>query len=784
MTRFIGQPLRRTEDPRLLTGRGRYVDDIRLPGTLHVAFVRSPHAHARVVAVDTAAARARPGVVDVVTFADLGPAGQPIPFLAHPPEELRRQWNPLFRVCPLYPLANGRVRYVGDPVAAVVAADRYQAEDAAEAVAVTYDPLPAVVDAEAALAPDAPRLYPEWDSNVSLRLPMTYGDVAGAFRRAALTFSDTFTIQRQTGMPLETRGIIAAPQQPGCGLTIWSATQLPHFLRNSLARLLDLAEFDIRVIAPDVGGGFGVKVCVYPEEVVVARLALVHRRPIKWVEDRLEHLQTAVHSRDQVHRVEVAADACGRLLALRDRMTFNAGAYAPWPVTQVAVTLCHLLAPYKVPALAAEGLQVHTNKGPGSPVRGAGRPEAAFVMDRIMDRIAAELGLDPVEVRRRNLIPAAEMPYSVGIPYRDGSPMVLDSGDYVRSLEAAMGRMDYAGFRARQAAARREGRHLGIGVSCSVEATGIGPFEGARVTVDPSGQILLYTGASPQGQGFETIMAQVVADAVGVSPAEVRVVCGDTDTIPYGLGAYSSRITVMGGNAIHQAATRLRDKALALAAHVLEASVADLDLVDGRVTVRGVPGRGISLGRLAAAAGPLNRRPEGMEPGLEATEYFRSAQSTWSYATHAAEVEVDPGTGALRILRYVVMHDAGRLINPRLVEGQIAGGVAHGIGGACLEHMVYDAGGQLLSGSLMDYLLPSATEVPDIEVCHTETPSPLNPLGVKGAGEGGTIGPAAALAAAVEDALRPFDVRVTRTPLDPEGIRRLLREAGAGREPR
>jgi carbon-monoxide dehydrogenase large subunit len=770
VSELIGAPIRRNEDPRLLRGEGRYISDLSIPGMLTAAVVRSVHAHARIVSVDAGCALALPGVVAVFTWRDLGAAQRPIPTFGQIPEALHKAWRPTVRPAPVYPLAQDKARYVGEPIALVVAADRYVAADAVEMVDVTYEPLPVVVDVEQAALPDSPKLFEGWPDNTALHLEVGYGDVDGAFRRAAHRFAGRYGSHRYTGVPLEGRGMLAVPELAGQGMTVWTSQQLPHFHRATICEALGLPEHAVRAVQPDIGGGFGQKAGLYPEDVLIPFAAWRLGRPVKWMEGRVEHFMASSHSREQLHDVEVAVDEDGVLLGLRDRVLIDAGAYLTFPIVLPYLGLCHMLGPYRVPALYADIRSVLTNKVTSAPYRGAGRPEGVFVINRIMDRIAGDLGLDPAEVRRRNFIRPEEMPYSAGILYRDGTPMVLDSGDYPAMLERCLEAVGYGSFRAEQAAARRRGAYVGIGMACNVEATGIGPFEGARVRIDPNGEVAVYAGVTNQGQGHQTVFAQICAAGLGVSPDKVSVTTGDTGNLRFGRGTYHSRGAVTAGNAVYLAAGKVRTKVIRLAANVLEAAPEDLEVSDGWVRVKGSPDRGLSLGKCAQLAIPGGPLPSDLEPGLDETAYFNVPAATWGSAAHAAIVEVDPETGLVKILRYVVVHDCGRVLNPLILDGQIHGGVAAGIGGALLEHLVYDENGQLLTTTFMDYLLPTVAEIPEMEIVHQETPSPLNPLGVKGAGEGGTLAPPAVLAAAVEDALGPLGVRITRTPVSPAAI--------------
>jgi carbon-monoxide dehydrogenase large subunit len=760
---WIGRSLPRREDDALLRGAGRFVADLVRPGQLCAHFVRSPVAHARLLGIDATAALALPGVAGVFTALDV-PAGTLPPFLWDtPPEKLVAALRPQLRPCHPPLLAADRVRFAGQAVAVVLAGDRYLAEDAAELVEVDYDPLPAVTDPEAALAPGAPLVHDGWDDNVAVRFEVRHGDAEGALAGAEVVVRERFAVQRQAPLPLETRGALADLGPDGL-LTLWSTTQNAHPLRRAVSRVAGLAPERIRVVAPDVGGGFGGKGVLYPEDLLVALLALRTGRPVKWVEDRAEHLRSAIHAREQVHDVELGLDRDGRLLALRDHFLVDSGAFNPLGLVIPYNTIAHLQGPYRVANLEAVATAVLTNKVPAAPYRGAGRPEAVFAVERAIDRAARALGLDPLELRLRNLLRPDELPFRAGILYRDGEPLVLDGGDYPAALRRAAELADYAGAKA---TGGRDGRRLGVGVACYVEGTGIGPFEGAAVRVERDGRVLVRTGACSQGQGHATVLAQVCAERLGVDPGAVTVVGGDTAGLERGWGTVASRSAVVAGNAVAAAARAVRDQAVARAAAMLEVAEADLVVEDGRVAVAGAPERGLGLAELARGA-------EAGGAELAAVEYFEPPTVTWANGAHVAVVEVDPATGEVRVLRYAVVHDCGRPINPAIVDGQVHGGVAQGIGGALFEELVYDEEGQLLSGTLADYLVPTAADVPPIALAHAETPSPLNPLGVKGVGEGGAIPGPAAIANAVEDALAPHGQVVRRTPLSPAYVRSLL----------
>ncbi|HVQ76789.1 MAG TPA: xanthine dehydrogenase family protein molybdopterin-binding subunit [Candidatus Binatia bacterium] len=777
--RYFGASVPRKEDPRLLRGQGRYVDDIKLPGMVHAAFVRSPHAHARIHGVRAGAAASQPGVVRVLAWDDLAPWMKPLPLFGAVPPGLAARVAVTMKQSPPFAICRDVVRHVGEIVAMVVAESRAHAEDAAEQVEVDYEPIAPVTDMIAAAEPGAPVIHADWGDNVAVHFRAGFGDVDGAFREAAVRVRDRIDVQRYVGMPIETRGVIAWWDPRDGSLTTWNSTQVVHFVQQGLVAALGLPAHKIRVIAPDVGGGFGTKANGYPEDLLIPAAAIACRRPVKWTEDRREHMMASAHARHQVHDIEIAARRDGSMLAVRDHIWVDLGAYNTWGIVLPYNTVAHLLGPHRVPALAIECRGVVTSKTPNAPYRGAGRPETVFAMDRIVDRLARELSMDPAELRRRNYLTAADLPYELGIPYRDGNRLIYDSGDFRANLEAALEAAGYARMREEQEALRPQGIYRGIGISGYVEGTAIGPYEGASVRMDISGRAVVATGACSQGQGHETAFAQVAADALGVPIDWVTVVGGDTAAIPFGVGTFASRSAVNAGSSIHVAAGKVRDKLVEAAAALLEAAPEDVEIADGLAGVQGSPESRVPLERVIRASLPTFARAGAVSPDFEATVYHHQPTVTYTSAVHLAHVEVDAGTGAIRLLRYVVAHDCGRLINPVIVEGQIHGGVAQGVGGGLLEEMVYDDQGQLLTGTFMDYLIPTAMEVPPIETVHLEYPSPRNPLGVKGIGEGGAISPPAALAGAVEDALAPFGVRVRRTPLGPSTVLGLIAEAEA-----
>lgn len=776
---LIGKPIRRVEDDRLLRGQGRYLADLHVPGTLTAIFVRSLHAHATIGRVDVSAAKAMPGIVAILTADDVAGRTEPICVAGevHTPERLLRELKPLDRLHPIPILPTTRVTYVGQPVAMIVAETRNAALDAAEQVRIDYDPLPAVFDPLAALASDAPLVEPSWQSNLALSVATTKGSPDEIFASAPVVVEEELRTHRYVASPLEPRGMLATVEPLAGELNVWASTQTPHVLQTILAGSLRQSPESIRVVACDVGGGFGQKGIQYAEDVLVAFAARELGRPVRWVEERGENLTAAAHARDQIHRIAIAATQDGRILGVRDEAIVNFGAFNVIGLVVPYNTLSHLLGPYHVPHAHISVKGVVTNTCFTTPYRGAGRPEAVFAMERIIDRLATRLNMEPADVRARNLVPASAMPYDTGLLYRDGNPQVYDSGNFPELLRRARAIVDLDRFRAEQKNALAAGGPLrGVGFALYVEGSGMGPFEGAVVRVLPSGRVQVATGACSQGQGHRTAYAQIAADALGVPFESVDVIGGDTSTIAFGIGTIASRSTVTAGNAINQAAIKVRDRALSIAGELLEAAAADLELVDGKARIKGVPERAIALPQIVQAAARAVLRQGAPGDGLLAeTAYFSPPTVTYASAAHAAVVVVDRDTGVVTVERYIVVHDCGRVVNPLLADGQVVGGVVQGIGGALREEMVYDESGQPLTGSLQDYALPIASDVPPIELDHIESLSTRNPLGVKGLGEGGAIGPPAAIANAVEDALKAFGVVVRRGPLSPSRIHELLR---------
>ena len=776
--RQIGERVRRNEDARLLTGRALFVDDVRLEGMLHVAFLRSQHAHARLVRVDATAARSRPGVVAVYTAADLGDYWRPGPLLVPPPPIA----GLVFNACTQVPLARDKLRHVGEPIAMVVAESRYLAEDALDDITVDAEPLPAVVDLENALRDGAPRVHEHLPSNVAAHAIQRKGDYAEAKRRAHRVIKRRFRYDRGASAAIENRAVAAQWDPRAEELTVWDTTQAPIPIRNGLAQLLGLLQSQVRVVAPFVGGGCGPKIMMYyPEEVLVPWAAMRLGRPVKWTEDRQENFFATTQERGQIHDAEIALDRNGKVLGVRDVFLHDTGAYDPYGLTVPINSQCTLLGPYAIPNYESEFTAVFTNKTIVTPVRGAGRQHGVFVIERLLDFAAKELNIDRAEIRRRNLLRRDQFPVNNEILFQDSAPLTYDSGDYEPALDQALELIDYQRFiREEQPRLRAAGRCVGIGIVCYVEGTGIGPYEGARVTVEPGGLVRLATGVGTQGQGHFTVFAQIVAEVLGVDVADVRVITGVTREFAWGTGTFASRGAVVAGSACHAAATRVREKILELASHELKTPKDDLVLASGKVQVRGDPTREIALGALALKANPLRGavRP-GTEPGLEATAYFGPDRGSTASGVHAMIVDVDPETAQVEIKRDVVVHDCGRVINPMIVDGQIHGGVAHGIGNAFYEQLVYDEEGQLLNASFMDYLLPTATDVPHVETAHRETPSPLNPIGAKGVGEAGAIPTGALFAQAVEDALgnRNGKLEICEIPLSPNRLFELIEQA-------
>lgn len=779
-TRYFGQRIKRNEDLRMLTGQALHVDDVDLPGMLHVAFYRSGYAHGRIVNIDIAAARERPGVVGVYTAADLGDYWQHGPLLVPPPPTIERK---TFHQRTQVPLAKDKVRLVGEPIVMVVAESRYIAEDAVNEIWVDIEPLEPVVDLEQALAEDAPLIHEDLPSNLAAHVIQEKGDYAAIVDQADVVIKRRLVYDRGTAAAMENRGIVANWEAKSGQLTVWDTTQAPIFIRNGLAGMLSLSEHQVRVIAPFIGGGFGPKIMMfYPEEMLIPWVSKQLNRPVKWIEDRQENFYATTQERGQVIDAELALTNEGRILGLRHLFIHDTGAYDPYGLTIPINSQANALGPYDTPNYYGEFRVAFTNKPIVTPYRGAGRQHGVFVIERLLDLAAKELGLDPVEIRRRNLIPPEKFPYNHQIIFQDFAPLTFDSGDYLPSLEKAVEMIGYEQFlREEQPRLRAEGKHVGIGITTYVEGTGIGPYEGARITVGAAGKVSVATGIGTQGQGHFTSFAQIVADELGVDVGDVYLVTGDTDQFHWGAGTFASRGAVVAGSAIHSAATEVRKKIFKLASEQLEVAEADLELAEGEVRVKGVPETALKLGALAVSANPLRGAVKpGTEPGLEATSYFGPESGTTANGVHAMIIEIDPDTMLVEIKRYVVVHDCGRVINPLILDGQIHGGVAQGIGNAFYEQLVFDDQGQLLNASFMDFLLPTSLDVPSIEIGHHETPSPLNPLGIKGAGEAGAIPTAPCFAQAVENALADYGVEILDIPLSPNRLFELVHGVGAG----
>ncbi len=773
MTELIGERVPRLEDHALLTGRGRFVDDIAAAGVLVAAFARSPHPHALIASVDASAARALPGVVAVLTLDDLAPVIKRRRMIrtSNSGTKLDQSWP--------FALADREVSFVGEPVAIVVAEDRYIAEDAAALVTADYELLPAATDCRVERAPAVRR---ELASNAVISYRVAYGEIDAAFAKAAHVVRENLWMHRGAGHSMEGRGILA--QISDRETVVWASTQKAHDLRTAFADYVDLDESRLRVATPDVGGGFGPKLCVYPEDVAVLAAATLLGRSVKWIEDRREHFTNAAQERDQYWSVELAADADGRVRGLRGRLIHDIGAYALQDVNIPYNSATTLTGPYIVPALAMDVVATHTNKAPVSSVRGAGYPQAAFAMERLMDGLAHTLKIDRAELRRRNLIPAAKMPYLKPLKARSGEQVQYDSGDYPGCQAEILQTAGWDDFPRRQAEALARGRYIGIGLAHGIKGTGRGPFEFGNVRVSPTGRITVSTGAAPMGQGLATALAQICAEAFGVRAQDITVVAGDTAAAPLGLGGFASRQTVTAGSSVKIAAEAVAAKARKLASHMLEAAEEDLEIVDGEVRVVGAPQLAVTLGELARVlkGAPGYAFPPGIDPGLDASATFRIDQLAYSNACHVVEVEVDVETGGVEILRYIALQDAGRRVNPMIVEGQVHGGIAHGVGNALLEWMGYDASGQPVTTTFADYLLPTATDLPKFETLYKESPSPHNPLGVKGVGEVGVIPAAAAVISAIENALAPYGVRIGQMPIMPHEIVALIARGVAGAE--
>jgi aerobic carbon-monoxide dehydrogenase large subunit len=765
VSRYVGARVKRIEDPKLIRGEGMFIDDLTLPGMLHAVFIRSPHGHARITKIDLGRARAHPGVVAALAAADVAEIQRPLPVI--PVGGMRAAAH--------LPLAAEQVHYVGEPVAVVVAENPCAANDAADLVQVTYAPLPAVTDLDKA-ASGAPFVHEDLGTNVGYTSTVERGDVEGAFRSAPVRIKQRMVNHRVAPVSLETRGTVAMHDgSTGQGiLTVWTSTQEAHSIRDGLSQVLGMETRQIRVVTPDVGGGFGAKLNTYAEDAVVAHLARRLRRAVKWIETRRENLLTTTHGRSQVSEVEVAADREGRILAMKSRILADLGASLVY-TTAIVPTLTPLMiqGPYDIPALRCELLALYTNTCPTGAYRGAGRPEATYYLERVMDLVARATGVDPADVRRRNFIAPSRFPFQAA------SGAQYDSGNYTQPLDEVLRLADYPRLRREQEEGRRAGRLLGIGLSSYVEICGFGPWELGTVRVNKDATATVVTGTSAHGQGDDTGFAQIVADMLTISPENVTVVHGDTLLVQYGGGTSGSRSMSLGGSAVYLAAQEVREQVLGVAADMLEAAKGDLSLEAAKVSVRGAPSRNVTLAAVAEAAYNGEHLPEGQDPGLEATSRFKSQGTTFPFGTHLCVVEVDRETFVPRITRYVAVDDCGRVINPLLVDGQIHGGIVQGVSQALLEAVVYDENGQLLTSTLAEYGIPTAHLVPRMERGSSVTPTPRNPLGAKGIGEAATIGSTPAVTNAVADALSPLGVTYIDMPLTPERIAAAVREAGA-----
>ena len=770
-SRLIGARIKRREDPRLIQGLSHYVDDIKLVNTLHCTFLRSDYAHADIKSINTEAAEKLSGVVKVITGADIQGKVGSIPCAAEI-EGLKVPDHPA--------LAVDRVRFVGEPIAAVVAADPYIARDALDLIEVEYDELPVVVDLDKAIESDSTVIYDEFDDNIAFTMPLDAGDVDAAFAEADHVVSQRFVNQRLIPNSIEPRGVLAE-YLPGEGtLTVWSSTQVPHHLKTILSLLLDFPEQLVRVIAPEVGGGFGSKLNVYPEEAVVAYLATQLRKPVKWIEKRSEGFTTTIHGRDQVDYVDMAVKNDGTITAIRAKLLANMGAYHQL-LTPIIPVLTYLMmsGAYKIPNIKLELIGVFTNKMATDAYRGAGRPEATHIIERMVDLAAQKLGMDPKEIRFKNFPQPDEFPLEMatGVTY--------DSGNYQMSFNKALDAVDYASLRTRQAELRGQGRYMGIGIATYAEICGMGPsvgvagggWESGTVRIERTGKVTVLTGVSPHGQGQETSFAQIVADEYGISIDDIVVIHGDTGRQPQGIGTFGSRATAVGGAALIIATKQVKEKMAQIAAHMLEANADDLVFEDGNIFVQGSPGSAVTFADVATTAHVAVNLPPDVEPGLEATHFFEPSNFTYPFGAHISIVEVDPETGEIDMQRYVAIDDCGNIINPMLVDGQVHGGIAQGLGQAMYEGAVYDENGQLLTGSFMDYAIPKATQVPRFETEHTTTPSPVNPLGVKGVGEAGTIASSPCLVNAVVDALSPFGITDIDMPMTPNRVWQAIQDA-------
>lgn len=764
---WIGRSVNRKEDERLLKGRAQFVGDLKRDHLLHAAFLRSPHAHARIRWIDTTVASRLPGVIGVWTAKETAGLGHIEP-LAMLPECMWKQVNLKRKDWFQPPLAEGVVRFQGEPVAVVVAESRHVAEDAVQLIQVEFDVMASVTTIEGSMSDSSVRLYPGWSDNIQAEFWFEKGDWNDACRQADVLIEKTYRIARCTGVPMECRGVMAEYEHETNRLVVYSSTQVPHFVKENLVHALNLSPEQVRVVAPAVGGGFGVKGNVYPEELVISYLAYRLRQPVKWVEDRVEHMQAASHGRDQVHHITAAFRSDGTLLGISDQYYVDCGAYNLWETCVVYNTSAHLLGPYRCPAYRSHGACVVTNKAPSAPYRGAGRPEAVFAMERMLDEAAIVLGIDRMELRRRNLIQPEEMPYEAGILYRDGKPVVYDSGNFVLGFNTALASCQYEDFLRMQKDLREKGEYIGFGIACYVEGTGIGPFEGATARLSENGIIEVSTGAASQGQSHETAFAQICAQVFDIPLEQVDIREGDTALIDQGVGTFASRSAVVAGSAIYEACLQLKDRLTAMASKYLQVPCSEMTYRSGAFFSTLSPDLACSLADLARITRELR------EPA-EVTYYFYPDTVTYAGGVHAAIVKVNPETGAVNILKYIVVHDAGVEINPKVVEGQLYGGLMQGLGGALFEQAVYDSQGRMAACTFKDYLLPNIYHLPPVQVVTLPAPSGRNRLGVKGTGEGGAICPPAVIANAVSDAFGCSDAQAREVPLTPQRVHDLAR---------
>lgn len=772
--KVIGKRVKRVEDPRLLTGQALFVGDVNLPNMLHAAFLRSDYAHARIKSIDTSQAKEIPGVVGVYTAEDMGAAWEPGPPLVSPPPTLE---NVVFNSRRQVPLVKDKVKHAGEIIAVVVAESRYIAEDAVEEIFVDYEPLPAVVDLEKCLEPGSTLVHDDLDTNLAAHLIQIKGDYEAAKKDADLVIKRRFNLDRGAAAAMENRGLVVDWDPKNQHLMVWDATQSPIPIRNGMAARLGLRTHQVRVVAPFVGGGFGPKIMMfYAEEMVLPWLTMKLERPVKWIEDRRENFYATTQEREQIHEVEMALSKEGQILGIKQKFIHDTGAYNPYGLTTPLNTQSHSMGPYDVKNYTSDLTVVFTNKTIVTPVRGAGRPQGIYVVERMLDIASRELGLDSREVRRLNFISPDAFPYNHEIIDQAFTELVFDSGNYQPAYDQALEKLGYEKFiKEEQPKLRAEGKHVGIGIVPFIETTGVGPYEGARVAIEPSGKISAATGVGTQGQSHMTSFSQIIAEELSVNVEDISMVTGDTAEIHWGTGTFASRGAVVAGNAVLAAASDVRQKVLKLASKILETPEDELELDAGLVRVADIPEQSISLGELAVLANPFRGAVEpGTEPGLESTKYFGPAYGATAFGVHGMILEVDPETMMIKILKYVTVEDCGTMLNPLVVEGQIHGGVSMGIGNCYYEKLHYDENAQLLNASLADYLIPTSAEMPHIEVFHENTPAPNNKLGTKGVGEAGAIPVPAAFAQALENALPEYDLEILETPLSPNRLYELL----------